>query len=220
MKKVILLMGIPGSGKGTQARKLVEDLGYVHVSTGDLLRALDKDPDADPADKQMLADMKAGKLVSDTLVLKLTFAAIEKAVEAGKPVILDGAVRSIVQAEAFETFLNEHNLKDDSIVIELTLSDDTAYKRLTKRKVCAACGNIIPYSPDNESKTICDKCGGTLEVRADDNPETIVKRLEEQGNTVMQPILSFFKEKGMLQQVDGEQLIDKVDDDVRALLNA
>lgn len=219
MKKIILLMGIPGSGKGTQARKLMEQFGYVHISTGDLLRGLEQNPSADPEDKRMLQEMKAGKLVSDVLVLKLTFAAIEKALAEGHGVVLDGAVRTIAQAQAFEQFVEERELKHDAIVIDIALSDETAVKRLTKRKVCSSCGHIIPYAPDNEHKMICEKCGGALVVRADDNPETIAKRMQEQGNTVMQPLIDYFEQKGMLVRVNGEKSIDDVDTEVQQLLS-
>ncbi len=211
-------MGIPGSGKGTQAKKLVEQFGYHHISTGDLLRALEANPDADPEDKKMLEQMKAGGLVSDALVLKLTFAAIEQAIAKGELVVLDGSVRSLVQAQAFEQFVIDHNLQADSIVIDISLSDETAVKRLSKRKVCSACGHIMPYVAHSEEKWSCEKCAGELIVRGDDTPEIIQKRIKEQGNAAMKPLVDYFEQRGLLQRVNGEQRIDAVDSDVQKMI--
>ena len=102
MKRIIILMGVPGSGKGTQARKLVQKYNYGHISTGDLLRALDNDENADKQDKQKLADMKAGKLVADDLIYKLAFAEMDKYLDAGQGVILDGAIRNVEQAKKYQ----------------------------------------------------------------------------------------------------------------------
>ena len=112
MKKVIILLGIPGSGKGTQAKLLVQKYGYGHISTGDLLRALQADAKADAKDKQMLADMKAGKLVADELIYKLAFAEMEKYLNAGNGVVLDGAIRSVEQAKAYQQFFADKAVTD------------------------------------------------------------------------------------------------------------
>lgn len=211
-------MGVPGSGKGTQARLLIEKYSYGHISTGDLLRALDADPNADPTDKQMLEDMKAGRLVADELIFKLAFAEMEKYFEQGKGVILDGAIRNVDQAKKYDEFFMEKGMQDEVVVIDLHLSDETSFNRLTKRKVCPACGFILPYSQENEKKFECPECGGELIVRKDDNPETAKQRIDEQGNAVIGPILDFYRDKGLLVTVDGEQAIDKVDQDVIDIL--
>ena len=212
-------MGVPGSGKGTQARKLATRYGYAHISTGDLLRALDADPNADPTDKQMLADtMKTGKLVPSELTYKLAFKEIEKNLQIGKGVILDGAIRSVEQAEEYQKFFEKNNVQDQVIVVEIKLSDESSWNRLTKRKVCPSCGFILPYSPENELKTACPECGGELIVRKDDNPETIKQRIADQGNNAIGPILNYYKEKGALISVDGEKTIEEVDGEMVKIL--
>ncbi|MFA7314830.1 MAG: nucleoside monophosphate kinase [Candidatus Magasanikbacteria bacterium] len=218
MKKIIILMGVPGSGKGTQARKLVQRFGVAHISTGDLLRSLDSDPNADKEDKAKLAQMKAGKLVSDDLIYKLAFAEIKKNLDINKTVVLDGAIRTVEQAQKYEEFFVSLNLENEIIVIEIKLSDATSYNRLTKRKVCPACGFILPYTKENDLKIDCPECGDKLIVRKDDNPETIEKRIKEQGNVALAPILDFYREKGLLVTVDGEKNIDEVDEVVVDLL--
>ncbi|MFH0857157.1 MAG: nucleoside monophosphate kinase, partial [Candidatus Magasanikbacteria bacterium] len=133
--KVIILMGIPGSGKGTQAKLLAKEYGFVHISTGDLLRNLDADQNASIEEKKLLKNMKEGQLVADDLVYKLAFRAIKENIESGKVVILDGAIRSIGQAEEYQRFFLNENLADKIVVVDMKLSDETSYKRLTKRKV-------------------------------------------------------------------------------------
>jgi len=220
IKKIIILLGIPGSGKGTQARKLVERYNYTHISTGDLLRALDSDPEADPVDKQMLEDMKTGHLVADTLIYKLAFAEIKKQLDDNRGVILDGAIRSVEQAKAYHDFFEKEDVLDDVLVIDIKLDNETAYRRLTKRKICSDCGHIIPFSQKNEDIMTCEKCGGVLTVREDDNDETIKLRLEEQGEKMIAPIAAYYDALGVLQTVDGSLDIETVDGTVIDVLEA
>lgn len=218
MKKIIILMGVPGSGKGTQARILKQKFNYGHISTGDLLRALDVDPNGDPEDKKMLADMKAGRLVSDDLIYKLAFQEIEKYLGNDQGIVLDGAIRNVEQAKKYQEFFTDKNVADEVIVLEIKLSDETSWNRLTKRKVCPVCGFILPYSPENELKTECPECGGELIVRKDDNRETIKKRIEDQGNKAIAPILNYYRDLGVLVSIDGEKNIDNVDEEVCKIL--
>ncbi len=218
MKRIIILMGVPGSGKGTQARKIVEKNGYAHISTGDLLRALDKDENADPIDKQKLADMKAGKLVADDLIYKLAFAEMDKNLDAGKGVLLDGAIRNVEQAKRYQEYFKDKGLLGEILVLELSLSDETSLKRLTKRKICSSCGYILFYSLENEKKTKCPECDGELVVRDDDNPESAKKRIVEQGNVAIQPILDYYRELGVLETIDGELRISEVEKDLFKIL--
>ncbi len=219
MKRIIILMGVPGSGKGTQARLFSKRHNYGHISTGDLLRALDANPSADPEDKKMLADMKNGKLVPDVLIYKLAFKEIEKYLNNNQGVILDGAIRNVLQAKAYQQFITQKNLLNEEMVIEIKLTDETSWNRLTKRKVCPNCGYILPYSPDNENKFDCPECTGKLIVRKDDNPETIKKRITEQGNVAIKPILDYYRDLNLLVTVDGEVNIDRVDVEIEKILN-
>ncbi len=217
--KIVILLGVPGSGKGTQAKLLKDQYGFAHISSGDLLRALDADPQGNPEQKKMLADMKAGRMVSDSLIYTLVFDEIKRQAQTGKNMVLDGVVRSVGQAEAFAEFFTQQGLSDKVEVIEFTSSDETSFKRLTKRKICSQCGHIIPYSPDNELKTQCEKCGGELKVRADDTPETIEKRIREQGNVAVAPIREYYQKKGNYQAIDAEQDIDGMRKDLIKMLD-
>ncbi len=218
MKKIIILMGVPGSGKGTQAKKLAQKYNYGHISTGDLLRALDADPNGDVEDKKKLAEMKSGKLVSDELIYKLAFKAMDKYLDAGQGVVLDGAIRNVEQAKKYQEYFVNKSLQSEVVVLEIKLSDESSFNRLTKRKLCKSCGLILPYSFENEKKIVCDECGGELYIRSDDDPEIAQKRIAEQGNATIGPILDFYRVLGMLVSVDGEPAIEKVNDEVEKIL--
>lgn len=219
MHKIIILIGPPGSGKGTQAKKIAAKYNYGHISTGDLLRALDTDPNGDLVDKQMLVEMKSGKLVPDTLIYKLAFTAIRKYLDNGQGVVLDGAIRNIAQAEAYQKFFIENGWRNEVQAIEVALDDEESFNRLTKRRICEACGEIIPWLPTTRDFTVCPKCGGSLVTRSDDDESVIRKRIVEQGNTALKPILDYYANLNLLQKVDGMKDIDEVKEDIERLLN-
>ena len=123
MKKIIILLGIPGSGKGTQAMRLVERYGYTHISTGDLLRGLQGKNDLDDELQEAVHTMLEGKLVKDDVVYRLGFDAIRNALNAGNGVVLDGVVRNRAQAERYQKFFEELDVVDDVQVIEIALED-------------------------------------------------------------------------------------------------
>ena len=218
---------------------MAQKYNYGHISTGDLLRALDADPNGDLTDKQKLAEMKSGKLVSDELIYKLAFKAIDKYLGAGQGVVLDGAIRNVEQAKKYQEYFVNKNLQDEVVVLEIKLSDESSFNRLTKRRLCKSCGLILPYSFENDPSTIrqahgaeqsrstgsgqekkfdCPECGGELYMRSDDNPEIARKRIAEQGNASIGPILDFYRVLGMLVSVDGEPSIEKVNDEVEKIL--
>lgn len=216
--KVIILMGIPGSGKGTQAQMLAEDPQYVAISTGQLFRNIDADEFADPSEKELVHRIKDGQMVPDYLVYKIAFHAIEQAISAGKIPVLDGAIRSIEQAKGYEKFFEEQNIADSVAVIEIAISDELSFKRLATRKVCSSCGYIIPYSPENFKKEICEQCGGKMMVRNDDHPEIVQKRIDTQGNKFLSPLVEYYKNFGHVFVIDGSRSIPEVDADVRKVL--
>lgn len=217
LKRILIFLGIPGSGKGTQARLLVERYGYVHISTGDLLRRLVADPNTDPQYLTELQAMKEGKLVSDELIFTLVFAEIEKAYFLGKSIIIDGAIRNVEQAKAFQDFFESHGMGEEVEAIEFKIDDELSFLRLTRRTMCESCGDIRPYMPDAE-EGVCEKCGGHVITRHDDHPEIVHARIKEQGTTAITPILEYFRSKGELLTVDASRSIDEVDEDVVAEL--
>ena len=218
MKKILIFIGPPGSGKGTQAKLLANKFQYKHISTGDLFRALATDSNASEKEKQALEDMKSGRLVSDWLVYNLAFREIQKNLVAGVGVVLDGAIRNLEQSQEFQKFFMENNWENEVQVIEVSLSDEDAFNRLTKRRICAKCGEIIPYLPATKDLLVCPKCSGELVFRQDDNEEIIKKRIEDQGNTSLYPILDYYKNLNILESIDGNQTIQFVEKQIEDIV--
>jgi len=218
MKKILIFIGPPGSGKGTQAKLLANKFQYKHISTGDLFRALATDSNASEKEKQALEDMKSGRLVSDWLVYNLAFREIQKNLVAGVGVVLDGAIRNLEQSQEFQKFFMENNWENEVQVIEVSLSDEDAFNRLTKRRICAKCGEIIPYLPATKDLLVCPKCSGELIFRQDDNEEIIKKRIEDQGNTSLYPILDYYKNLNILESIDGNQTIQFVEKQIEDIV--
>ena len=141
MKKIIILLGGPGSGKGTQAKKIAAKYNYTHISTGDLLRALASKQDIDPDEAKALAGMKSGKLVPDWLIYRLAFAAAEEPLNQGRGIVLDGAISNLDQAQMYQEYFVGKNLNAEVVVIEIAISDEESYLRLSSRRVCSRCGD-------------------------------------------------------------------------------
>ncbi len=217
MKKILIFIGPPGSGKGTQAKLLAQKYGFKHISTGDLLRALSVDAKASAEQKTALEEMKAGKLVPDWLIYELAFEAVKENLASGKGVVLDGAIRNVEQAQKYQDFFEQNGWNDEVAVIEVALSDEEAFNRLTKRRICKNCGEIIPYLSATKDLVDCPKCGGKLIYRQDDKKEIIEARIREQGNEALKPIVDFYEKLGILKVLDGNQTIEKVNAEIFAL---
>ena len=210
MKKIIIFLGVPGSGKGTQAKKIVSKYNYGHISTGDLLRALDKNEQADPEDKQMLADMKAGKMVADTLIYKLAFQEIKKYLDQGRGVVLDGAIRNREQAKTYQQFFQEQGVADEVDVIEIAITDEESINRDLTRRKYAEMGKPAPAVEVSKESGIVEA------PRKDDDPEILKKRIEEMGNIALTPIIDYYKEIVNITSIDGTNTIDEIEKELEA----
>jgi adenylate kinase len=202
----IVLLGAPGSGKGTQAKRLVEKYGIPQISTGDLLRAAVAE--GTPLGLKAKAAMDAGELVSDQLVLGMIRERLSKP-DTQKGFILDGFPRNIAQAEALDQLLQEIQQPLQKAV-HIKVSYESLMQRLTGRRTCESCGTLYNiYSSPPKQEGICDRCGGKLLHRADDNEETIAKRLkvyEEQT----QPLSSYYERQHKLAVIPGEGEIEDI----------
>lgn len=214
----LVLFGPPGSGKGTQAERLRDDLRLRHLSTGDLLRdAVARESELGKKVKSVLA---SGQLVSDDIVLALMRDAIA-AVGADRGLagwLLDGFPRTIGQAEGLDRLLAELGQKIDAVVV-LDVARNAVVDRLSGRRTCTQCKTVwhVRNNPP-AAEGICDRCGGKLVQRDDDRPETIAARLDVYEKQT-RPILAYYRGRVTMHEIDGALPVDEVTRDIERVLS-
>jgi adenylate kinase len=210
----IILLGPPGAGKGTQAKRLEEKYGLVQLATGDMLRA--ERASGSALGNRVQAIMDAGNLVSDDIMIALIASRLGGA---GKGFILDGFPRTVPQAEALDAMLTQKGLKLDR-VIEMSVDESALVDRLAGRFTCAKCGasyHDANHRPKQDGT--CDVCGaGDFVRRADDKPEAVKTRFEAYRRQTA-PILPYYRGKGILTQVDGMAEIGAVTSQIEAVMD-
>jgi len=207
-------MGPPGAGKGTQAEVLVKKLEIPHISTGDMFRAAIKE--GTEMGKKAKEYMDAGQLVPDEVVVGMVKERLSKD-DCVKGFLLDGFPRTLAQAEALEKTLQEMQMQIDA-VINIAVPREKLMERLTGRRICRACGASyhVVFNPPAQPG-VCDKCGGELYQRDDDNEATVANRLDVY-EAQTQPLIDFYQARGLLRQIDGDQPIEKVLADILAAI--
>ncbi|MGP7819294.1 adenylate kinase [Niallia sp. 01092] len=211
----LVLMGLPGAGKGTQAEKIVEKYGIPHISTGDMFRAAMKDETE--LGLKAKSFMDKGELVPDEVTIGIVRERLSKD-DCKKGFLLDGFPRTVPQADALEGILVDLEKKLD-YVINVQVDQEILMERLTGRRICKSCGATyhLVFNPPAKLD-VCDRCGGELYQRADDNEATVKNRLEVNIKQ-SQPLLDFYESKGYLRNIDGQQDIQKVFLDLDELLS-
>ncbi|WJE30489.1 adenylate kinase [Bacillus altitudinis] len=210
----LVLMGLPGAGKGTQAERIVDDYGIPHISTGDMFRAAMKEETQLGLEAKSFIDK--GELVPDEVTIGIVRERLGKN-DCKQGFLLDGFPRTVAQAEALEDILKDLGRTID-YVINIKVDKDALMERLTGRRICKDCGatyHLVFNPPAKEN--VCDKCGGELYQRADDNAETVSTRLEVNLKQT-EPLLNFYSEKGYLANIDGAKHINDVYADIKDLL--
>ena len=213
----LILLGPPGGGKGTQAKRLQAEMGLVQLSTGDMLRAAVAS--GSPIGKQAKAVMEAGKLVSDEIVIGIIADRIEEP-DAKKGFVLDGFPRTIAQAEALDALLKGKGRKIDA-AIEVRVPDAYIVERITGRFTCAKCGT--GYHEKFQRPKVdgtCDKCGSHEFVKRPDDNETAVRTRLDAYHQQTAPLLPYYEKQGLLHAVDGTQSIEDVAKALKAVIKA
>ncbi|MFH1056268.1 MAG: adenylate kinase [Candidatus Micrarchaeota archaeon] len=198
----LVLLGPPGSGKGTLGDRLAQAKSVPHLSTGDILRQ--EIADETDLGKRIAPTVNSGKLISDELMIEVVRHRLEKE-DCEEGFVLDGFPRTVAQAIAFDSMLSELNLELDAVLL-LVVSQKETVRRLSGRKVCIQCGTIYAAG---YSKEVCEKCGGRLGVRGDDKPEVVMKRMQVY-ETQTSPLVDYYREKDLILEVNGEQTPEKV----------
>jgi adenylate kinase len=210
----LVLLGPPGSGKGTQGERLQEDFRLPYYATGDILRAAVREgTELGTTAKEY---MDRGDLAPDEVIVGVIAERVARS-EAADGFILDGFPRTIAQAEALDSKMEELGRKLTAAVL-IEVSDDEVVRRLGGRRTCVKEGHIFHLEfdpPKNDG--ICDICGARLEIREDDKPEVVRHRVEEYHSKT-EPLVAYYEREGLLRRVDGSLEPDEVNDRIRALL--
>lgn len=212
----IVMLGAPGAGKGTQAKKIAGKYGIPHVSTGDIFRANIKN--GTKLGMQAKAYMDAGNLVPDEITIGMLLDRIHQE-DCEKGYVLDGFPRTIPQAESLTAALKERGESID-YAIDVDVPDENIIRRMSGRRACLSCGetyHIVYNAPKKEG--VCDQCGEPLVLRDDDKPETVQNRLNVYHRQT-QPLIDYYKKEGVLAQVDGTQDMEQVFQDIVKILGA
>jgi adenylate kinase len=209
----LILLGPPGSGKGTQGERLQNDLELPYYATGDILRAAVRDQTE--IGKQAKEYMDRGDLVPDEVIVGVIAERIDQP-EASDGFILDGFPRTTPQAEALDSKMAELGRRLTAVIL-IGVSEQEIVRRLGGRRTCPN-GHVfhVEFDPP-ENEGVCDVCGEPLGIRDDDKPEVVRHRLEQYREKT-EPLIAYYEDRGLLERVDGEQEPDKVGDEVRALL--
>ena len=210
----IIMLGAPGAGKGTQAKKIAELCKIPHISTGDIFRANIKE--GTELGKKAKSYMDAGELVPDELVCDLVVDRIQQD-DCTNGYILDGFPRTIPQAEALTNALNAIEQKL-AHALNFDVPDENIIKRMAGRRSCVGCGATyhVEFNPP-KVEGVCDVCGEELVLRDDDKPETVKNRLNIYHKET-QPLIDYYEKQGLVSTIDGTQSMDKVFDDIRKIL--
>lgn len=212
----VMLLGAPGAGKGTQAARIIEEFGLLHLSTGDILRKAVADQT--PLGLEAKRYMDEGGLVPDEVVIGLVKDRITQPDARARGVLFDGFPRTIPQADALGEALDSVGLKLDAVV-SIEVDPEAIVARITSRRQCRACGrvyNVITDAPTDAAT--CDECGGEVYQRDDDVEATVRKRLgayQEQTSK----LVPYYAERGVLHAVDGNRVPGEVYESISAVLN-
>lgn len=210
----LILLGPPGVGKGTQAKLLSQHYDIPQISTGDLLR--EAVSEGTELGKQAKKYMDQGELVPDDVILGM----VEETLQSDKckdGFILDGFPRTVPQAEGLTAIMKKVDIQLDGVV-SLEVDDQVVIDRLSARRTCVDCGaiyNVKTNPPEKEG--VCDKCGGDLILRDDDQPETIKNRLDVYKKQT-EPLVDYYDNKGLLVSIDGSKSIDEIQNEIKKKL--
>lgn len=209
---IVILLGSPGSGKGTQSKRLADTYGFKHLSTGDIFRAEIAEQTA--LGVRVQDYLKAGKLVPDAIVVEM----VAGKIMAGGKYLLDGFPRTVEQAQALDRMLKDLGACVEQVVY-LTLPKEEAIRRMTSRRVCEGCGEVFnTISRPTQVEGVCNKCSGKVVQRSDDSETTAQKRLMV-FEDLTQPLVAYYKGESLLAEVDANLSPERVEAALRVVID-
>jgi adenylate kinase len=213
MGKIIVIMGAPGAGKGTQARLLSDKFGYPQISTGDILREMSN---ADtPLGRELKETLASGRLVSDEVLAEVILERTSHP-DCANGYILDGFPRTLKQAELLDELAERQG--HDVLLVRVTVRESTLMKRLTGRRLCPKCGEIYnAYFKPPKQDSICDLDGTALTQREDDNEEKVGTRLQAYRESTA-PLFDYYSKRGRMLMIDGERPVEEIFGELSNLL--
>lgn len=202
----LIFLGPPGAGKGTQAERISKLYGIAHISTGDMLRSQMRE--GTPLGAEAKGYIDRGELVPDELIVAMVAERIKEE-DCANGFLLDGFPRTVSQAEAL------NGISDIDMVIDIAVPAERLMERIGGRRMCSGCG--AGYHTSSYHKDTCEKCGASLYIRDDDRPETVKHRITVYERQT-KPLIDYYREKGNLSRVNGDNIPDRVFDDVAAAI--
>jgi adenylate kinase len=213
MSKIIVIIGAPGAGKGTQSRLLSEKYDYPQISTGDILRGMAREDT--PLGWKVKETMATGRLVSDEILAEVIRNRTVRS-DCANGYILDGYPRTLNQANQLEELASKQGKQ--VLLARIEVPEDVLFKRMTGRRACPVCGEIYNiYFRPPKVDGICDLDGAALTERSDDNPESVSRRLEEYKRSTA-PLIDYYRQSGRLIEIDGEAPVNEVFDKLLAAI--
>lgn len=211
----IFIMGAPGSGKGTFSSKIKEEYNLNHISTGDIFRA--NISQGTELGLQAKAYAEQGKLVPDEITNKMVKDYLATLSDKKNGYLLDGYPRTLDQAKAFEEMTDGTDLAVD-VILAMDVPTDVLTRRITGRRTCKDCGEIYNiYSKPTKVEGVCDRCGGELTQRKDDNEESLKVRLDEYSNNT-EPVIDYYEKKNMVSHINADASMDEIWSSVKEAL--
>ncbi|MGE0887656.1 MAG: adenylate kinase [Blastocatellales bacterium] len=214
MSRIIVMIGPPGAGKGTQARLLSEKYGYPQISTGDILREMAQ---ADtPLGREIKSTLASGKLVSDAILAEVILNRTSRP-DCQEGYILDGYPRTINQAHLLEDLAEKQG--KNIFLVRVMVHEDVLFKRLTGRRTCPKCGEIYNvYFRPPKQEGICDLDGERLKQRSDDNPDAVTRRFDEYKASTA-PLIEYYRQSGRLIEINGEEQVSELFEKLCAIID-
>ncbi|MCD5397134.1 MAG: nucleoside monophosphate kinase [Candidatus Pacebacteria bacterium] len=216
--KIIILLGRPGSGKGTQAKLLIKKFGLEYIGVGDLVRTRQQIKDFS-GQKLLKVSAKKGELVPSFLISSFWTAKFEELKQKPKfkGFVLDGSSRILIESQLIVEALKWYQWQKNTKIILVDISEKESIWRLTKRRICKDCGRIIPYIGEFKKIKKCDKCQGKLIIRKDQSLSAIKKRIKE-FNEKTKLAINYYQKQGTLIKVNGEQSIEAIHKDILEII--